>query len=294
MSQEDFVQSISERVVDIVESRFATFAGIPNQARRRLDRRVVSSTTIAVGVLVMLYVGVVFSLSDMSPTLIMPTLLIAGIGVGVLFVRISGSAVSSRINRGAFEPGTSAFEWQNAYEAVTRMADRLQARRLNPGQGFKWSESPLPVMLMAAPVAILLLLFFVYLLAEYTVETIVIGAVACVFLAWRLMARRELAAEAGFSAVSFTFRFREFVMEITDRIRAGALGKQVAESDVTLVVVVDELDKIVDRDELKSFIRVVKTVFDIRAERDSFSLHISQGAYHDLLLGAALGRKRIR
>jgi hypothetical protein len=77
-------------------------------------------------------------------------------------------------------------------------------------------------------------------------------------------------------------------MDLIERIRAGAIGQQASESDVALVLVVDELDKIVDRDELKAFIRVVKTVFDIQGTR--FFLSISQDAYRDLVLGPALGK----
>jgi KAP family P-loop domain len=293
MSQEDFVQSISERVVDIVESRFANFAGIPNNSRRRLDRTVVSGTALAVLFLSLLYAAVIASsLPDLTPslvvpTLIVPSLLVAACGLGLLLIRFSGSAASARFSRGGVALGDATFEWQQAYDAMARMADRLAARRTS-GSKFRWSDSPISLGLAAAPAGFLLSIVVIYLLAEYPWAFGSVALLGVFYVGWRSVMSRGRVGDAGFSAVSFTYRFREFVMEISDRIRAGALGKNLADSEIVMVVVVDELDKIVDREELKTFIRVIKTVFDIRGTR--FFLSISQDAYRDLVLGSALGK----
>jgi hypothetical protein len=292
MSQEDFVQSISERVVNIVESRFANFAGIPNNARRRLDRAVMSGSAIAVMFLSLLYGALIASLlpdlapSLVVPTLVVPSLLVAACGLGLLLIRFSGSAATLRLDRGV-SLGSATFEWQQAYDAMARMADRLQSRRVTNSR-VRMTDSPISLALAAAPALFLALIVFVVLLYEFPGVSAVIGLTGLCYWGWRSVMSRSRVGDAGLSAVSFTYRFREFVMEISDRIRAGALGKTLAESEIVVVVVVDELDKIVDHEELKAFIRVIKTVFEIRGTR--FFLSISQDAYRDLVLGASLGK----
>ncbi len=288
MSQSDFVQSIGERVVDIAETHFAAAAGIPNNARRRLDRKLLNSTAIAVALLMILYAGAAYLLPDLfAAPLVLPSMVLGGIGTALLFLRISGSATTASRLSATFAAGASRFEWQRAHDSIVQMADRLQARRDAPSsrQTFRLRGGWIPSLIVVAPV--LLIVFAV--LAEEAIEVLIGAAmIAGLFVGWRLLLGKERPAEPALSAVSFTYHFRQFVMDLTERVRAGALGARKATTDVVLVVVVDELDKIVDRDELRAFIRVMKSVFDIPGAR--FYLSISQDAYRDLVLGSALGK----
>jgi hypothetical protein len=293
MSQEDFVQSISERLVDVLEKRFARFADIPNYGRRMLDKKVVRSLSCCLGILVVAYGFAVASLKEQTPAIVLASFLLAALGCCIFLVRISTSVASSRGLQRSLASKSAVFEWKLGYDAIVRMTERLRARRSNPGQNDRtrrWLSTPATI---AVTFLVTTALLVIAVLSNDTVQFlavfIALGSVAgLIYYVYRVVMADDPVTEHDGSVVSFTYIFRQFVLEISQRIRGGALGPTAAANSTILVVFIDELDKIVDREELKNFIRVIKSVFDIEGTR--FFLSISQDAYRDLVLGSALGK----
>jgi hypothetical protein len=94
----------------------------------------------------------------------------------------------------------------------------------------------------------------------------------------------------GFSLMSLISMYREFAEKAVYRIRQGALGERNA-SDFEVVVCIDELDKIVELDELRIFLRRMKAIFEIPGVY--YYLSLSEDALRSLYLGAAEGKNEV-
>lgn len=290
VSQDEFIQSISERMVEVVEARFAAFAGIPNYSQRGLDNTVIRGLSLCTGLVGAAFGLAFLSLGEPSPERTLASSLVAGLAIGLFLIRVSSIVMSTRDLQRNLGSESALFEWRAAYEALTRMTERLKQRRTAAIH----DQGPLDRGFLGVVMAALSpLLLLVLLVIAIDAPWLAMGIVAALLLlwfsyaAWRRARLEDRARGSALSAASFTLVFRQFVLELAEHIRAGALGARPDETD-TFVIFVDELDKIVDRKELRDFVRVIKSVFDIPGAR--FFLSISQDAYSDLLLGSALGK----
>jgi hypothetical protein len=79
-------------------------------------------------------------------------------------------------------------------------------------------------------------------------------------------------------------RYREYAKEVVYRVSKGALG----EAGKGIVICVDELDKISDITELKAFLSLAKTLFDI--DGVTYYLSMADDALTSMALGSAIGK----
>ncbi len=108
-------------------------------------------------------------------------------------------------------------------------------------------------------------------------------------VSFRRKSVRLKASDVGGSLILLVERYREFATTIVRRIKRGALGP--LSDHPSVVICIDELDKIVDFQELRQFIRTVKSIFEIPGV--SYYLSISEDALAALHLGSSLGKNEV-
>jgi KAP family P-loop domain len=108
-------------------------------------------------------------------------------------------------------------------------------------------------------------------------------------VSFRRKSVRLKGSEVGGSLILLVERYREFAATTVRRIKKGAFGPPTDHSSV--IICIDELDKIVDFQELRQFIRTVKSIFEIPGV--SYYLSISEDALAALHLGSSLGKNEV-
>jgi hypothetical protein len=94
----------------------------------------------------------------------------------------------------------------------------------------------------------------------------------------------------GYSLMSLISAYREFVEKTVYRVKMGALGDRTID-DFEVVICIDELDKIVEPEELRTFLRRMKVIFEIPGAY--YYLSLSEDGLKALYLGAAEGKNEI-
>ncbi|MGG6267550.1 NB-ARC domain-containing protein [Leptolyngbya sp. AN10] len=93
--------------------------------------------------------------------------------------------------------------------------------------------------------------------------------------------------ERGESLMSLISEYRSFATAVVYRLNQGALGN----TGKNVMVCIDELDKIVELDELKVFLRRMKAIFEVPGVY--YYLSLSEDALKSLYLGSAEGKNEI-
>lgn len=92
------------------------------------------------------------------------------------------------------------------------------------------------------------------------------------------------------SLLSLTSKYRDYLNSVVRRIELGALGKE--ETQVPSVIIcIDELDKIVDIEEVRDFIRRIKGVFEVPGV--FYYISLAEDAFAALHLGTSSGKNEI-
>ena len=129
-------------------------------------------------------------------------------------------------------------------------------------------------------------------LLQFSQAEIIVG-VAVISLATIILflaLTREVIKTRGYTLMSLVSEYREFVEKVVGRIRKGALGDRPQE-DFEVIICIDELDKIIDQVELRSFIRRIKVIFEIPGVY--YYLSLSEDALKSFYLGTAEGKNEI-
>lgn len=96
--------------------------------------------------------------------------------------------------------------------------------------------------------------------------------------------------EKGTSLMSLIAIYRNYAEAVVNRVRLGALGA-VKENDRNVIICVDEIDKIVDIEETKSFVRKMKALFEVPGVY--YYLSLAEDTLQALYMGTAEGKNEI-
>lgn len=96
--------------------------------------------------------------------------------------------------------------------------------------------------------------------------------------------------EKGTSLMSLISTYRTYAESVVNRIELGALG-DVKESDRNVIICIDEIDKIVDIEETKAFVRKMKALFEVPGVY--YYLSLAEDTMQALYLGTAEGKNEI-
>ena len=94
----------------------------------------------------------------------------------------------------------------------------------------------------------------------------------------------------GQSLMSLIAEYRRFASTIVYRLRQGALGRAM-DQDFAVLVCVDELDKIVDFEDIRTFVRRIKAIFEVPGVY--YYISLAEDTMQELYLGPAEGKNEI-
>jgi hypothetical protein len=97
------------------------------------------------------------------------------------------------------------------------------------------------------------------------------------------------APRTSFGLMSLVAEYRDFASTVVYRLRSGALGE--SSPSARVVVCVDELDKIVELDEMRAFLRRIKAIFEVPGVY--YYLSLAEDALQQLYLGGAAGKTEV-
>ena len=100
----------------------------------------------------------------------------------------------------------------------------------------------------------------------------------------------EVNRATGSSLMSLIAEYRIFASSVVYRLQQGALNTKPDEKFIILVCI-DELDKIVDFEEIRSFIRRVKAIFEVPGLY--YYISIAEDTIRSLYLGPAAGKNEV-
>jgi hypothetical protein len=140
-------------------------------------------------------------------------------------------------------------------------------------------------------VVALVLLFLTNTQTYMTPEFFLFLLPACLLLLTLVFVRgRSLRMEPSQGLMTLISEYREFAEKTVYRIRNAALGKR-EEDKFEIVICIDELDKIVEIDELRAFLRRMKAIFEIPGVY--YYLSLSEDGLRALVLGPAMGKNEV-
>ena len=99
---------------------------------------------------------------------------------------------------------------------------------------------------------------------------------------------RDRRPERGSNLMALVSTYREFASTVVYRLEQGALGQTEKGS---VMVCIDELDKIIDLDSLRDFLRRMKGIFEVPGVY--YYLSLSEDALSTLYLGTAEGKNEV-
>ncbi|HEX7332415.1 MAG TPA: hypothetical protein VF290_13010 [Pyrinomonadaceae bacterium] len=302
--EEDFISSMLERLAFSTESAIASYLRVRPISIRRIEVRAAQvGTWLFIGALFVLTILIYSMASRLTrPDIIItwiPILAIVCTSVGFFLSYMSNLQpvdLSSWLQRDRTHNPHTVMLYREVYAVLTYLRrrnaenrrDRLWARGLP-----RWG---------------LLLLFglaFIYCAAvsisiiddapsvTYALPYVLIAALALV--AWLYVylhssAGGHLESAQGQSLMSLIAEYRAFASTIVYRLRQGALGRT-TEHGFSVLVCVDELDKIVDFEDIRTFVRRIKAIFEVPGVY--YYVSLAEDTLNELYLGPAEGKNEI-
>jgi hypothetical protein len=303
-AESDFVEDVFERLATSTEATIGRAVRAKPLLVRDLEQR---SSRLGAGVFVATLVAFYVLVDSMSERLLRPELSMSWIPAGALLIasfcvlilhfrKLQPMDLTSWIERERKIDSHLVWLYRETVEALRFVAARRGLGR--PGiEMWRDRSSPWLAFLFGG----LSFTCFAFAIADlfddtnYDAWTVIIflifGLAFLIALVAIFSRRRSLPrdSEIGASIVVLVERYRRYAETVVRRLKHGALGSPKDLSPI--VVCIDELDKIVDFEELRQFIRRVKSIFEIPGV--SYYLSISEDALTALNLGASLGKNEV-
>ncbi len=298
--EDDFIASIFERLAMSTESAIANFLGAQPLAIRQIENRSSRanlwyySAALSVLLITMYQMYDRLTRSDIVITWVpIATLLF----VSLLLVAYYASTLqpldlSSWLQRDRAHNPHTVMLYREVNEALIFLRER--ARRVTDVDGKRQAASSVRGFLMKSVLLCGIISLF-YSLPSSTEGPSILGlAITAGFgaLFMSLYRQREDArgVRHGDSIMSLVAEYRAFAGNIVNRLNRGALGHS-PQRKFAVLVCIDELDKIVDFEEIRGFVRRIKAIFEVPGVY--YYVSLAEDTLTALYLGAATGKNEI-
>ena len=302
--EEDFIYSIFERLALSTEATIASYLNAKPLSVRRMESR-------GAQVGAWLYAGSLtllgFLVFQMYDRLTRADIIITWLPILVivctslwLFMdylsRLQPVDLSSWLQRDRSHNPHTVMLYKEVYDVLKILRDRA---RVNIGKSFNSRNllrivalSLLALLCLASVVIIFLNLdrrafsesVFVMLII------LLLSGGAWIYIFQRGGSQEEKATIYGKSLMSLVADYRSFATTIVYRLSQGALGHK-AERKFSVLICVDELDKVVDFEEIRAFVRRIKAIFEVPGVY--YYVSLAEDTLTSLYLGPATGKNEI-
>ena len=289
--EREFVTSTLEQVSTQVERTVAQYLDAQPLAVRELEARLRWGWLIHLTVLLLVFNALLSQIESAlsEPMLVLaltPTFLIllGALCVGVYYwSRLQPVDLTSWLQERQSTHAQAALMYREAVEVVQASRD-VGVRAMSPVQrqvrayqrGLLWSLGLLDVLITVS-----------FLLQPTTVEAFLILFLSILWL-WIFSRRQASSRASDDSLMSLLRRYREYVSNVVRRLEMGALGDKKGKG---VVICIDELDKIVNLEEVKEFVRRIKGIFEVPGVY--YHISLAEDAFSALYLGSVEGKNEI-
>jgi len=302
--EEDFIASILERLALSVEATIASFLDAKPLFTRRIESR---AALVALGIygaaflLLCLVTNAMYDKLSQPDVVItwLPILIVVLGSLGLLIYYLSKLQpvdLSFWLQRDRSHNAQTVMLYREVYEVLQFLRARARAS-LAWGSSRKLSLVRIFIMIALGATFILSLPFtLVYLIdPSDTMTTLILLAVTLLslfglVLLYNQTGSGERVAHYGQSVMSLIAAYRSFASLIVHRLKQGALGHP-AKRKFTVLICIDELDKIVVIDEIRDFMRRIKAIFEVPGVY--YYVSLAEDALTKLVLGTATGKDEI-
>jgi hypothetical protein len=308
--EDDFIASIFERLAISTEGAVATFLGAKPLSIRRIESRAMRVSLWYYAGALTLFLFVTYQMYDRltRADIVITWLPIAALLFSSLFLllhyvsKLQPVDLSSWLQRDrAHNPHTVML-----YREVNEALKFLNHRARQPsGDRAKQRGIAVRSLVMNVLFATLLISLGYFLLAQLgdlisgsasfwdaaLPLLVIFGSIG----GWVLLYQQkdnseESAAARGQSIMSLIADYRSFASTIVYRLKQGALGES-ARRKFSVLICIDELDKIVDFEEIRAFVRRIKAIFEVPGVY--YYVSLAEDTLKSLYLGAAAGKNEI-
>lgn len=309
--EEDFIFSIFERLALRTEGAIASHLGAKPLSTRKIESRTAQvGALFYLGAMVVLAVVIygMYSRLTRADVIItwLPILAIIFTSVWLFFSHVSRLQpvdLSGWLQRDRTHNSQTVMLYREVYDAL-----KFLRRRGRSGQA-EWL-APRRSLLRLVGMSVLAVVFFIAAFAVAVIvggpggpstsaetRAFVVGVVVGVLslVGWLYLYHQstqsdERAAAYGHSVMSLIADYRAFAASIVHRLRQGALGHR-SERKFSVLICIDELDKIVDFEEIRAFVRRIKAIFEVPGVY--YYVSLAEDALTALYLGPAEGKNEI-
>ena len=300
--EEDFIYSIFERLALSTEGTIANYLGAKPISIRRIESRAAQVGAwlyVAAMIILGFVVYQMYNRLTRSDIIItwLPILAIVFTSIW-LFVdyltKLQPVNLSSWLQRDRSHNPHTVMLYKEVFEILKVLRDRTQD---NSSRIFTAR-----VILRATSLIVLCAIFIIssfFILFTFTTSSssLLFGALLLIMMsAWAVtyvFQRGNVPGERlsahGQSLMSLIADYRAFATSIVHRLSQGALG-HLAERRFSVLICIDELDKIVDFEEIRAFVRRIKAIFEVPGVYYYVSLAEDTLTSH---LGPAAGKNEI-
>src|SRR5262245_19379886 len=303
--EEDFIASMFERLALSAEAAISTFLGVKPLSIRRIESRSAQvGTWLYFGALILL-ITIVYG---MYSRLTRPDIVITWVPILALIFTSLGFLIS---HLSKLQPVDLTFWLQRdrthnphtvmLYQEVSEALRFLRRRAQGAIREYFWQGRGLLrtfAMLALGCISIVVGFYALYLMARGADEAAAVFfyiALISLSLMFFLYHQHRLSSgdrtlNYGQSLMSLIATYRSFASAIVYRLKQGAIGHQ-SERKFSVLICVDELDKIVDFEEIRTFVRRIKAIFEVPGIY--YYVSLAEDTLTSLYLGPSVGKNEI-
>jgi hypothetical protein len=301
----DFVFSIFERLALSTEATIASYLGAhPISIRKIKHRAALINSWLYVGIVIVLgtIVYEMFSRLSRSDILItwLPILAVALASVGVFVYYLSSRQpvdLSSWLKRDRKQNPHTVILYKEVYDALAVLQDRRRGISTAlyglKGDALRQVAMSGFAMLFSLSIGYLVLSIDNPYSDLSLLLTLLLAGLSCwawLYLFQRRATRATNITNYGGSIMSLIADYRSFANGIVDRLSKGALGHTPSNS-FSVLICIDELDKIVELNEIKIFLRKIKAIFEVPGVY--YYVSLAEDTLTSLYLGSASGKNEV-
>ncbi len=302
--EEDFIYSIFERLALSTEATIANYLNAkPLSVRRMESRGAQVGGWLYAGTLILL-AFLVFQMYDRltRADIIITWLPILGIVCTSLWLfldylsRLQPVDLSSWLQRDRSHNPHTVMLYKEVYDVLKNLRERA---RVTTGKSFNSGNLLRIAALILLSILCVTSAVIIFMDLDRRVIASRIFVLLILFLlcggGWIYLFQRggshdEKGTIYGKSLMSLVADYRAFATTIVYRLRQGALGHK-AERKFSVLICVDELDKVVDFEEIRAFVRRIKAIFEVPGVY--YYVSLAEDTLTSLYLGPATGKNEI-
>jgi hypothetical protein len=308
-SEEEFISSIYERLAMSTESAIANFLGAKPLATRTIENKMAISSTWAYGAALLLWGIIVYYMSNRLSrtdivTIWVPILALVFTSIGLFahyITKLQPVNLTSWLQREKSQNPHTYLLYRDVYKVLLSLnLNSYEGQSKEAAKGVSGIGKSIVLGILIFTIAATTLWLVIAVANPYVQGSGVImkGAIIVLsglILLWLYYFRKTERIESGNWAsgqtlMSLMINYRTFASTVVYRLNRGALNYG-DESKFTILVCIDELDKIVDFEEIRAFIRRIKAIFEIPGLY--YYISIAEDTLRALYLGAVTGKNEV-